>query len=219
MEIDAMLGELGMIPDFGEFQTFVREGGSTAGNEPDSFAASRPVANLEGYLFPDTYFLDSESFSVEELIRRMLAAMESNLKKAGWNSETSQRSLHEILTMASIVQLEERDPGQQKLVADLLWRRLDAGIALGADATLFYELGHKEFLTAEDLALDSPYNTRKTRGLPPTPIGAPGLSALTAVINPEPNDFWFYLHDTETGEIYFAQTLEEHNRNKAQYIH
>ncbi len=211
-EIDTALTELGLI-EAGELATFVREGG---GEQPAW--AERPVASLEGYLFPDTYFLDQTSFSVAQLTSQMLAAMEKNLQKVGYDSITSERSLHEILTMASIIQLEERDPVQQRLVADLLWRRLDAGIALGADATLFYPLGHKATLTAADLATDSPYNTRKYRGLPPTPVASPSRSAITAALNPEPNDYWYYLHDTATGKIYFARDLEGHNQNKARYV-
>ncbi len=212
-EIDTALTELELIEP-NEFALFIREGGAI---QPE-WVVDRPVASLEGYIFPATYFLDSTNFSVEKLTIQMLAAMKYNLQQAGYDPDTAERSLHEILTIASIVELEERDPEQQKLVADLLWRRLDAGIALGADATLFYTLGHKEFLTAADLQTDSPYNTRKYRGLPPTPVSSPSQAAIIATLNPEANDYWFYLHDTETGEIYFARDLEGHNRNKVKYI-
>lgn len=216
-EIDAKLVELGLIAE-NEFALFVREGGGTAGNQPDDFAADRPVASLEGYIFPATYNLDPDSFSVDDLVTRMLLAMRRNIIEAGWDSEQSEYSLHEILTMASIIELEEKNFANRPLVADILWRRYDENIGLYADATLFYAIGHKEKLTTEDLALDSPYNTRKYRGLPPTPVSSPSLSAIRAALHPQANEYWHYLHASETGEIHFAETLEEHNENKAEYI-
>jgi UPF0755 protein len=215
-EIDVKLVELGLISE-NDFALFVREGGSTAGNEEGSIFADRPVASLEGYLFPATYKIDPASFSVESLAERMLKAMERNLNELGWDTEASPKSLHEILTLASIVELEERSESNRPKVADILWRRIEEGIGLYADATLFYALGHKEILTAADLAIDSPYNTRKNRGLPPTPIASPSRSAINAALHPELNDSWYYLHDSD-GVIHFAETLTEHNKNKAEYI-
>lgn len=215
-DIDAKLVEMDLI-DANDFALFIREGGSTAGNESGSIFSDRPVASLEGYLFPATYRIDPHNFSVEDLVARMLAAMERNLNELGWKSESSVKSLHEILTLASIVELEERSEENRPKVADILWRRLENGIGLYADATLFYALGHKEILTADDLATDSPYNTRINRGLPPTPIAAPSRSAINAALHPEFNEYWYYLHDS-AGQIHFAATLNEHNKNKAQYI-
>lgn len=216
-EIDAKLVSLGLIQP-NDFALFVREGGSTFGNRPEDFSVDRPVTNLEGYLFPATYMLDPKNFSVDGLVAQMLKAMDKNLKTAGYDSKTSKRSLHQILTMASLVELEERSEANRPLVADILWRRLDAGWQLGVDATLFYVLGHKENLTQDDLKSDNPYNTRVNRGLPPTPICAPSLSAIKAALNPKQNDYWYYLHDTKTGEVYFAKTLDEHVVNKGKYL-
>ena len=215
-EIDAKLVELGLIQP-NDFALFVREGGGEAGNKEGSFAANRPVASLEGYLFPATYKIDPRNFSVDDLASRMLQAMERNLREAGWSIETSNIPLHDALTIASIVELEESSNENRPKVADILWRRLEAEMGLYADATLFYTLGHRENLTAEDLQIDSPYNTRKYKGLPPTPICSPSLSALRAALHPELNDFWYYLHDSD-GQIHFAKTLTEHNENKAEYI-
>ncbi len=215
-EIDAKLTEMGLTQS-NDFALFIREGGSTTGNEEGSFSINRPVASLEGYLFPATYRVDPTNFSVDDLVARMLQAMEANLNAADWNPETANRSLHDILTVASIVELEERSDENRPKVADILWRRLESGMGLYADATLFYSLGHKENLTAEDLNLDSPYNTRKNRGLPPTPISSPSLSAINAALHPELNDYWYYLHDSE-GQIHFVETLTKHNQNKAKYI-
>jgi len=212
-EIDAKLTELGLIQP-NAFALFIREGG----DDQPTFVINRPTANIEGYIFPETYFIDPQNFSVDGLVLRMLTAMDENLQLAGWDSISSQRTLHEILTLASIVELEEKSEINRPLVADILWRRLDSGMGLYADATLFYALGHRENLTRTDLQTDSPYNTRLNRGLPPTPICSPSLSSIRAALHPKTNDFWYYLHDITTGEIHFAQTLEGHNRNKALFI-
>ena len=215
-EIDAKLAEIGLIQP-NDIALFVREGGSNAGNEAGGWATDRPVASLEGYLFPATYKIDPSNFSVEDLVSRMLAAMNRNLNELGFDSANSPKTLHEILTVASIVELEENSAENRPKVADILWRRLGEGMGLYADATLFYALGHRENLTAEDLATDSLYNTRINRGLPPTPINSPSKSSINAALHPELNDYWYYLHDSE-GKIHFAKTLTEHNVNKAEFI-
>lgn len=214
-EMDARLVELGLIQP-GQFSSFVRT--PPADFTVPAFATLRPTVSLEGYLFPATYAVNPATFTIRDLASKMLTAMDDNLADAGWQPTDSRRPLHDILMMASIVELEERDSSNQPLVADILWRRLDDGWQLGADATLFYAVGHKEFLTASDLAVDSPYNTRNRTGLPPTPVASPGLSAIRAAVSPEANDFWFYLHDTSTGEIHFAVDAAGHAANKAKYI-
>lgn len=213
-EIDAKLVELGLIQS-GEFSNFVREGRIEI--EPSGLLSGRTVASLEGYLFPATYKIDPDNFSVEDLVARMLTAMENNLHELGFDSTNSTHSLHEILTMASIVELEENSEANRAKVADILWRRIESGMGLYADSTLFYVLGHRENLFTTDFELDSPYNTRINRGLPPTPICSPSRSAIAAALHPESNEYWYYLHDSD-GEIHFARTLEDHNENKARYL-
>lgn len=214
-EIDKKLAELSLIEP-NEFADFIKNGAK----EYDLWwLEGNPTENLEGYIFPATYFIDPNNFSVKDLVGRMLQAMDKKLEEAGWHPEKSNFNLHQILIMASIIELEEKSEENRPLVADILWRRLDSGMALGADATLFYTLGHKEVLSYDDLQTDSPYNTRKNIGLPPTPVCSPSLSSIRAALNPEPNDYWYYLHDVKTGEIHFAKTLEGHNENKRKYIY
>ncbi|MCF7846189.1 MAG: endolytic transglycosylase MltG [Candidatus Peribacteraceae bacterium] len=215
-EIDTKLAAMGLIQS-GDFSTFVREGGGTAGNEPGGWATDRPVASLEGYLFPATYKIDPLNFSVDNLVARMLSAMKSNLNELGFDPANSGHDLHAILTMASIVELEENSEENRPKVADILWRRLESGLGLYADSTLFYVLGHKKNLVTADFQIDSPYNTRKYRDLPPTPICSPSRSSLNAALHPDLNEYWYYLHDAE-GQIHFARTLDEHNVNKAEYL-
>lgn len=184
-----------------------------------SFLKSLPAnQSLEGYLFPDTYrvFADDKP---EDLIKRMLGNFDKKVTPdLREEAKKSGRTLDEIVSMASIVEREVRRPDDLAKVADVLWKRYDEGGGLGADATVRYALNDwDKTLTVQDLALDSPYNTRKYRGLPPTAIGNPGLSAILAVLRPEKNDYYYYL-STPTGETVFAKTNEEHNRNKAKYL-
>ena len=103
------------------------------------------------------------------------------------------------------------------MVADILWRRVDNGWMLGVDATLLYEKDNLK-ITSRDLEDDSPYNTRKHKGLPPTPIANPGLASIEAALYPKSNRYWFYLTKPESGEAVYAYSNEEHNENRARYL-
>lgn len=174
--------------------------------------------NLEGYLFPDTYRV-YENATGDEILAKMLKNFEKKvLLPLTPEIEKSGRTLSEIIIMASILEREVQTESDMKKVADILWRRLDADWALEVDSTLKYEIASANpSLTYDELQIDSPYNTYKYKGLPPTPIGNPGSKAITAAIYPEPNDYWFYL-STPEGETIFSKTLEEHNRNKMLYL-
>ena len=178
-----------------------------------------PDENLEGYLYPDTYFVAAESYSDERFIGRLISTLENKLSQEDWQAiEDSGRTFNEIMIMASIVEREERNNSQLATVAGILWKRFDEGIGLGADATVLYALGRTSGgLTYQDLQVESPYNTRKYRGLPPTPIANPGINSIKASIYPEKTAYYYYLHDP-TGKIHYGRTLEEHNRNKAKYL-
>lgn len=174
----------------------------------------------EGYLYPDTYFVDFENFSVKGFISRMMQNFENRIPDEDWDTMMTRSSVSfsDTIIMASIVEREERDPGERPTVAGILWKRYNAGMGLGADATVLYALGRtKGGLSYENLQIDSPYNTRKYRGLPPTPICNPSVSSIQAALYPEKTDYWYYLHDSE-GAVHYAKTLEEHNENKRLYI-
>lgn len=207
-QIDELLVQRGLIQS-GEFVQVVQAG---LADLPVMFQ-EREQQNLEGYLFPDTYFISPQNFDSKILVRKMLQTMQQKLDLIGFTAAATNFNLHEFLTLASIVELEELNPRNKPLIADILIRRLENGIALGADATLFYVLGHRKNLTKADLASTSPYNTRKFRGLPPTPVCAPGLASLQAVLKPQSNHFWYYLHGSD-GEIHFGRNLEEHKANR-----
>ena len=180
-----------------------------------------PEGYLEGYLYPDTYYVDINLYSDQRFIGRMIdnfknrVLADEEVKKSLLRSDIS---FADQLKMASIVEREEKSKSARPTVAGILWNRYNGGAGLGADATVLYALGRtKGGLTYDDLQVDSPYNTRKYRGLPPTPICNPSLSSIKASINPIETNYWYYLHDSE-GDIHYANTLEEHNINKAKYI-
>ncbi|MFH0838050.1 MAG: endolytic transglycosylase MltG [Patescibacteria group bacterium] len=178
-----------------------------------------PDGYLEGYLYPDTYFVNPDSYSDEAFINRLISTFKSRLSDEDWAAvNASPRSFEDIMIMASIVEREERDDKERPTVAGILWNRFDSGSGLYADATVLYGLGRTSgTLSAQDLESDSPYNTRKFAGLPPTPICNPGILSIRAALYPKDTDYWYYLHDSDGG-IHYAKTLGEHNANKARYI-
>jgi len=178
-----------------------------------------PDDHLEGYLYPDTYFVSIESYSNKRFISRLISTFENKLSSEDWvEINTSDKDFEEIMIMASIVEREERSDAEKATVAGILWNRFNANIGLGADATVLYGLGRTSGgLTFDDLQNDSPYNTRRYAGLPPTPISNPGIESIRAALYPEDTIYWYYLHDADGG-IHYAKTLDAHNKNKARYI-
>ena len=178
-----------------------------------------PENYLEGYLYPDTYFVNPGSYSNEAFVGRLLTTFRNKLTDEDWAAiNASDRDFEDIVIMASIVEREERVDSEKPTVAGILWNRYDNGVGLGADATVLYALGRTSGgLTYDDLQVDSPYNTRKYAGLPPTPIANPSISSIRAALYAEETDYWYYLHDSDGG-IHYARTLEQHNINKARYI-
>jgi UPF0755 protein len=177
--------------------------------------ASRPAgASLEGYLFPDTYRIYADG-GAKALVRKMLANFEAKLSPdLRAEIAASGRTLHEIVTMASVIEREVRTEEDRALVSDVFWKRVDAGRGLEADSTVNYITGHsKPSVSYEETRIDHPWNTYKYRGLPPGPIGNPSLSAIVAAVRPKANPYWYFLTDPQ-GKVYYGRTLEEHNANR-----
>lgn len=171
----------------------------------------------EGYLFPDTYFLNADMSEVEiiEIMKnnfdKKIATLETDIKK-------SKRTLKDIIIIASIVERETKFPEDRAKVAQVLWKRLDMKMPLQADATFAYINGKGTFeLTEEDLKTNSPYNTYNRIGLPPTPIGNPGLESIKATISPSKTNYLYFLSD-KAGHMYFANTFEGHQVNREKYL-
>ena len=118
-----------------------------------------------------------------------------------------------------MIEREANLDAEMPMIADVLWKRLDEGIHLGVDATTRYELNEwKRPLYTADFQKDSPYNTRKKYGLPPTAISNPGIKAIRAAVYPKKNKYYYYLHDRK-GQIHWGKTHDDHVRNKQQYLY
>ena len=187
-----------------------------------SLAANRPPgASLEGYLFPSAYSFPLDG-SEEDVIRLMLARFDDSLtQQLRQRIDASGRSLHEILIIASIIEREVIEDAERALVSAVIWNRLDAGMLLQMDSTVQYAVGTegdwwKQELTAADLRLDSPYNTYRSAGLPPTPIASPGLKSIEAAASPANVPYLFFFAKGD-GTHAFAVTFEEHQANIDRY--
>ncbi|MDP2736501.1 MAG: endolytic transglycosylase MltG, partial [bacterium] len=129
------------------------------------------------------------------------------------------KTIFEIVTMASIIEKEVRSTDDMKIVSGIFWNRIKNGQGLESCATLAYILGvNKPQYSVEDTKIDSPYNTYKYRGLPPGPIANPGFNAINAAVYPENTNYNYFLSDPETGKTIFSKILDEHNANKYKYL-
>lgn len=173
---------------------------------------------IEGYLLPLTYNVAINA-TPQDFINQMLRAFELQalpIIEAARVKQTPAQSVAQIVTLASIVELEANDPANRAKVAGVFDNRMARGMALESDVTVIYVTGRTD-ITAADLRNPSPYNTRLRKGLPPGPICNPGLEAINAVLNPTKSDYIFFLAGTD-GEVYYAKTLLEHNQNIARYL-
>lgn len=174
-------------------------------------------ASLEGFLFPDTYSINNYT-TEETIIRRMLKTFDSRTADLRSQLQSDDRSLFEVVTLASIIEHEVSDSQQRRAVAGIFYNRLSADIGLQSDATVNFITGKSERRpTTDDLEIDSPYNTYKYRGLPPGPISNPSLDSLEATVSYDHNDYLYFLHN-QAGEIYYAKTFEEHQQNRELYL-
>lgn len=173
--------------------------------------------SLEGFLFPATYDIGTET-TVEFLVDQQVSAFQANLDKVDLKYARSRNlDAFDVVTIASMVEREVQVPAERPIVAGVIYNRLRQKMRLDIDATVQYAVGEWRELTAKDLASDSPYNTRKFPGLPPGPIANPGLASLRAAAKPRVSGFLYYVaRDDGTGRHYFAETIEEFERFKTQ---
>jgi UPF0755 protein len=172
---------------------------------------------LEGYLFPDTYFIhvNATATSTIRLLRdnfiRKIFYLMPDIEESG-------HTLDEIIIMASILESEAKTLEDRKIVSGILWKRLEIGMPLQVDASFVYINGKTTAdLTLEDLKINSPYNTYLYKGLPPTPISNPGLESITAAIYPTDTKYLYFLTGTD-GKMYYAATHDEHVKNKQKFL-
>lgn len=195
------------------------------------FGETLPDQSLEGYIFPDTYFVAKNS-GADPIIKKALDNLSEKLTPQMRQDITAQhQTVYQILTMASIIEREvgrhathltDADLAQlqaeRKLVAGIFYKRLQLGIPLQSDATVDYITKKNDpSATIADTKINSPYNTYKYRGLPPGPISNPSLSSIEAAIYPQASDYLYFLNAPD-GTAIFAKTLDEQNRNKQKYL-
>lgn len=189
--------------------------------ECDFFSDQFPIlkeipkgVDLEGYLFPDTYFL-AKNETGKSLINKMLVNFRNKTEKLISVKEQSKLSWHEIITLASIIEREAVSVEDKKLVAGIFLNRLKKNMPLQSCATIAYIKNEDKIqFSFEDTRLESPYNTYMNPGLPPGPIANPGLDAIEAVLFPTQTDYYFFLNNPKTGQMVYAKTMEEQSRNK-----
>ena len=174
-----------------------------------------PKTSLEGFLFPDTYFVRPDATAVQ-LVDLLLNTFEQRVG-AVLRTAANERNVtvYDLVKLASIVEREARDRSESAAVAGVYANRLGIGMKLDADPTIQYALGDWRELSLEDLKIDSPYNTYRVAGLPPTPICNPGQRALEGAARPASHEFLFFVAKGDaTGQHVFAKTLAEHEANR-----
>lgn len=174
------------------------------------------ATSLEGYLFPDTYNF-TRIDSAHEIAAAMVHRFRREAQKIGL---LGKGDVHQIVTMASIVEKETGAAEERPIVASVYYNRLARNMALGADPTVVYAAliagRYRGTIYQSDLQYDSPYNTYKNAGLPPGPIANPGTASLQAAMNPATTDYLFFVSDNN-GHHRFANSAAEHDRNVAAY--
>jgi len=186
--------------------------------EKYQFLESVPAgSDLEGFLAPDTYQLGAQSdaaafvaMALDNFDKELTPRMRQDIAAQG-------KSVFEIVAMAAMLEKEVRTLDDKKLVAGILWKRLDAGMPLQVDSTLLYYKVPGADSGAVDKEVNSPYNTYRFAGLPAGPICNPGIESIEAAIYPVKSDYWYYLNAAD-GKTIFSRNYGEHLINKAKYI-
>jgi len=171
----------------------------------------------QGYLFPDTYGF-FPSLAPDLVVTTLKRNFDKKIAPLATQIEASKFSEKEIITMASIIEKEAKGAEDRAMISGILWKRISIDMALQVDAPFLFLLDKQSSeLTLKDLAIDSPYNTYRYKGLPPGPINNPGLESIKAALNPQSSPYLYYLHDSD-GAIHYASTYKEHQANITRYL-
>ncbi len=194
-----MAKQLEKVPDF---------------DEEGFLAEAKPK---EGYLFPDTYFvLPGEDY--QTLLSAMQNNFDTHIDSASTTIAKFGKPLNEVIVMASLLEREAPDLESRRIIAGILWHRIDIGMLLQVDAVFPYIIGKNTFeVTREDLKVDSPYNTYKYKGLPPGAIANPGFNSILAAVTPVKSNYLFYLSDRQ-GNFHYCATYSCHQANARKYL-
>ncbi|RKQ37868.1 endolytic transglycosylase MltG [Oceanobacillus halophilus] len=184
----------------------------------DAILDDNIIAPLEGYLFAATYDFFEEKPNIKSIVETMLNQTQKVVTPYYDQIENEDMSIHEVITFASLVEEEARNEKQRKNIAGVFYNRLEEGMLLQTDPTVAYAVGeHLETTLDKHTEVDSPYNTYQIVGLPIGPISNFSESSLDAVMSPSDVDFLYFLHDSD-GNIHYAETNEEHNKNREKYL-
>jgi UPF0755 protein len=186
---------------------------------PGQFAGDRKPRMLEGFLFPATYDFTAKT-TTAQLVERQLEAFDKNWAKVDLAySRSKNLTAYDVLIIASMVEKETLAPEERPLVAAVIYNRLKAGMPLGIDATIRYGLDvpGTEPLRQSHLASDSPYNSRRFAGLPPTPIANPGLASIQAAAHPARKDYLFFVRKPDKVHHFFTASEDEFYAKSCEY--
>lgn len=204
-EIAKRLADEGLVDE----QEFLAEAKDFA---PYDYMKKRPNVRYaaEGYLFPDTYVIHSD-VSAEGIMKMMAEDFDTRLTPALRQQAAAKGlSIHDLITLASLVEKEARYDEDRPIIAQVFFKRLQMGMPLQSDTTLQYLMaGPKEDVSIADTKIDSPYNTYQHEGLPPGPIASPGMKSILAVLNPANTDYLYFVADRQ-GHNHYSQAYDEH---------
>lgn len=173
---------------------------------------------LEGYLYPATYPFEKQNTPLETIIETMIKPTDEMVKKYSEEIQQKKLSVHQFLTMASLIEEEATQKTDRGKIASVFYNRLEKKMPLQTDPTVLYALGnHKSKVYYKDLKVKSPYNTYLNKGLPPGPISNAGETSLEAAINPDKTDYLYFLASKD-GTVVFTKNLKEHNTQKEKHI-
>jgi UPF0755 protein len=199
--------------EFGESDEFI-----SLANDPEVVSQFGIEAqSLEGYLFPDTYYFPKGA-SPKLIIKKMVERFQEQFPPK-WNDRAKDlgRSVHEIVTLASIIEKETGAPSERSVIASVFHNRLKKKMRLESDPTVIY--GIKDFdgnIKRKHLTTMTPYNTYKIKGLPPGPIANPGRAAIEAALYPAQTDYLFFVSKKDSTH-YFSKTIQEHQKAVRKY--
>ncbi|RAP33342.1 endolytic transglycosylase MltG [Candidatus Marinamargulisbacteria bacterium SCGC AAA071-K20] len=216
-DIAHRLEKLGLT-DYEEFSNYVHKSAKKDLIKDVPFLNDIPVKTLEGYLFPDTYFFEKNITKkrivitmLREFERKILPLWAAQPKVEG--SPKSRFNIHQVSTIASIIEKEARRVAEMPIISSVFYNRLKKKMLLGSDPTVVYAMGkrYKERVLYRDTRVDSPYNTYKYTGFPPSPISSFGVAAFKASLNPAKTNHYFFFAKKD-GTHTFTPTYKEHLR-------